>query len=44
VKTLQKMTFFDQHGTVRQLGETSTDDGKTWTVAYDLVYTRKPSP
>lgn len=40
-KTLQKMTFFDQKGTVRQLGENSTDGGKTWTVAYDLLYTRK---
>lgn len=28
-------------GTVRQLGENSTDNGATWTVLYDLVYTRK---
>lgn len=28
-------------GTVRQLGENSTDGGKTWTVLYDLVYSRK---
>jgi hypothetical protein len=28
-------------GTVRQLGENSTDSGKTWTVLYDLIYTRK---
>jgi tetratricopeptide (TPR) repeat protein len=27
--------------TVRQLGETSTDGGKTWQVTYDLTYTRK---
>jgi tetratricopeptide (TPR) repeat protein len=27
--------------TVRQLGETSADGGKTWQVAYDLTYTRK---
>lgn len=26
---------------VRQLGEMSTDGGKTWTVAYDLIYVRK---
>lgn len=29
------------NGTVRQLGENSTDGGKTWTVLYDLVYSRK---
>lgn len=40
--THQRMTFFDQKGTVRQLGETSTDGGKTWSVSYDLLYTRKP--
>ena len=27
--------------TVRQLGETSMDGGKTWQVTYDLTYTRK---
>jgi tetratricopeptide (TPR) repeat protein len=27
--------------TVRQLGETSFDGGKTWQVGYDLTYTRK---
>ena len=27
--------------TVRQLGETSMDGGKTWQVSYDLTYTRK---
>ena len=40
-KTRQKMTFFNQNGKVRQLGEASTDDGKTWSVGYDLLYTRK---
>ena len=29
------------NGTVRQLGEDSSDRGKTWTVLYDLIYTRK---
>ena len=28
-------------GTVRQLGENSSDGGKTWTTLYDLVYVRK---
>lgn len=28
-------------GTVRQLWESSTDDGGTWTVAFDGLYTRK---
>lgn len=40
--THQRMTFFDRKGTVRQLGETSTDGGKTWSISYDLLYTRKP--
>jgi hypothetical protein len=39
---LRKMTFFrkapDQ---VRQLGESSKDEGKTWTVEYDLIYKRR---
>ncbi len=40
-KTLQKLTFFKlDENTVRQLSETSTDDGKTWTVAYDFKYVR----
>jgi len=30
-------------GSVRQLGENSSDGGKTWTVLYDLIYTRKDS-
>lgn len=28
-------------GTVRQLGENSNDGGKTWTVLYDLLYSKK---
>jgi len=39
--TQQRMTFFDQDGTVRQLGENSTDGGATWQTVYDLLYTRK---
>jgi tetratricopeptide (TPR) repeat protein len=37
-----RMTFFNQGpNQVRQLGHTSTDGGKTWTVSYDLTYIRK---
>ena len=31
-------------GSVRQLWETSTDDGKTWTVSFDGLYRRANSP
>ncbi len=41
-KTLAKMTFSKlPNGDVRQFGENSTDDGKTWTTAFDLTYSRK---
>ena len=41
-KTLQRMTLFNLSGDqMRQLGEQSTDDGKTWSVIYDLTYTRR---
>lgn len=41
-KTLQRMTFFKLEGDkVRQLWETSTDEGKTWTVAFDGLYVKK---
>jgi len=37
-----RMTFFNQGpNQVRQLGHTSTDGGKTWTVSFDLTYVRK---
>jgi uncharacterized protein (TIGR02246 family) len=37
-----KMTFFNQgRDQVRQLGEQSTDGGRTWTTAYDLTYRRR---
>ncbi len=41
-KTLQKMTYTRlADGKVRQHGESSTDDGKTWTTTYDLEYRKK---
>jgi tetratricopeptide (TPR) repeat protein len=41
-KTLNKLTFFKMdENTVRQLAESSTDEGKTWTVNYDFKYVRK---
>lgn len=41
-KVLQRMTLFNLSQTqMRQLGEQSTDDGKTWTVMYDLTYHRR---
>ncbi len=41
-KTLAKMTFSKMpNGDVRQLGENSTDGGKTWTTVFDLTYVRK---
>ena len=40
--TLARMTFSKQPGgEVRQHGENSTDDGKTWTTSFDLIYTKK---
>ena len=42
VKTLSRLTFFKlDENTVRQLAESSTDDGKTWKVGYDFKYVRK---
>jgi tetratricopeptide (TPR) repeat protein len=41
-KTLQRLTFFKiDENTVRQLSETSADEGKTWTVSYDFKYVKK---
>ncbi|HVE59882.1 MAG TPA: tetratricopeptide repeat protein [Pyrinomonadaceae bacterium] len=41
-KTLQKLTFTKiDENTVRQLFEASTDEGKTWTITYDLKYVKK---
>jgi len=37
-----RMTFFKQGADrVRQLGEISTDEGKTWSTQYDLIYNRR---
>lgn len=41
-KTLAKMTFSKlSNESVRQLGENSTDDGKTWSTSFDFTYVRK---
>lgn len=41
-KTLAKMTFSKlDDGNVRQHGESSTDDGKTWATTFDFIYVRK---
>jgi hypothetical protein len=43
-KTMTRMTFFNLGpDKVRQLGENSSDDGKTWTTVWDAIYTRKQS-
>ena len=40
-KTLNRMTFAKvENGNVRQHGETSTDDGKTWSTTFDFKYVR----
>lgn len=37
-----RLRFFNQGpDTVRQFSEATTDGGKTWTVNYDLIYTRR---
>lgn len=41
-KTLLRMTYSKlENGDVRQHGESSTDEGKTWTTTYDFTYVRK---
>jgi hypothetical protein len=41
-KTLARMTFSKlPNGDVRQHGENSNDDGKTWTTTFDLTYSKK---
>lgn len=40
---LQRLSFFPiDTRTVRQLGESSTDDGRSWVVQYDFYYHRVP--
>jgi hypothetical protein len=42
-ETLTRMTFSALEGnTVHQFIEESKDNGKTWTVAFDGIYTRRP--
>jgi hypothetical protein len=41
---LGKFSFFNEGpAQVRQLNETSSDNGKTWTVSYDFTYKRRKS-
>lgn len=41
-KTTSRMTFSKlPNGDVRQHGENSTDEGKTWTTTFDFTYVRK---
>jgi tetratricopeptide (TPR) repeat protein len=41
-KNLAKMTFSKlDNGDVRQFGENSSDEGKTWTTMFDFIYVRK---
>ena len=41
-KTLARMTFSKlPNGDVRQFGENSADEGKTWTTSFDFTYVRK---
>lgn len=42
ITCIRRLTFFKlKDGKVRQFGEISTDDGKTWTAEYDLEYRPK---
>jgi len=42
VTTLSRLTFFSiDKDTVRQLFETSSDGGKSWTTGYDFKYIRR---
>lgn len=44
-KFLSRLTFTPLDKThVRQYGEQSTDEGKTWTITFDFVYVLKPAP
>ncbi len=40
--SLSRLTFtLNEDGTVRQLFEASTDEGKTWTIGFDGLYKKK---
>ncbi|MGQ0661079.1 hypothetical protein [Sphingosinicella sp.] len=39
---LTRVTQWPEGNTVRQTGETSTDDGRTWTPSYDYTYRPRP--
>jgi hypothetical protein len=40
---LTRMTYTAaRDGSVRQLGETSDDEGKTWTPGFDFIYRKAP--
>jgi hypothetical protein len=42
VTTLNRITWSEnEDGTVRQFWEVSSDDGETWTVGFDGLYTKK---
>jgi hypothetical protein len=41
-KTLNRLTFFRiDEATVRQLAESSAEDGRTWKVGYDFKYVKR---
>ena len=35
---ISRVTLWREGETVRQIGESSTDDGRSWTIAYDYTY------
>ena len=42
ISSIRRLSFFNlKDGKVRQFGEISSDDGKTWTTEYDLEYRKK---
>lgn len=42
-KVIARMTFSQlPNGDVRQHGQNSSDEGKTWTTTFDFIYVRKP--
>jgi hypothetical protein len=42
ILSIRRLSFYNlDNGKVRQFGEISSDEGKTWTVEYDLEYRKK---